>query len=86
MYEKAENKRNVAYNSTYIDQIKEIERLNWMESSRKAHFIRKNRNNVHAKACLKSELAISQALYEEVIGYLKDIIDTKLQNDRRNSS
>lgn len=41
--------------NVYIEQIKELEKPDWMEPSEKAHFIRESRNSVHAKVCLKKE-------------------------------
>lgn len=64
--------------NVYIDQIKEIERPDWMEPSEKAHFIRESRNSVHAKVCLKREIGINAETCSKVITYLKDIIDTRL--------
>lgn len=64
--------------NVYIDQIKELERPDWMEPSEKAHFIRESRNSVHAKVCLKREIGINEDTCRKVITYLKDIIDTRL--------
>lgn len=64
--------------NVYIDQIKELERPDWMEPSEKAHFIRESRNSVHAKVCLKREIGINAETCSKVITYLKDIIDTRL--------
>ena len=64
--------------SFYIEQIKEIKRPDWMEPSQKAHFIRKRRNSVHAKVCIKEEVDINDDTCKKVISYLKDIIDTRL--------
>lgn len=62
----------------YIEQIKEIERPDWMESGEKAHYIRESRNCVHAKVCLKKEIGVDAETCGKVITYLKDIIDTRL--------
>ena len=62
----------------YIDQIKEIEKPDWMESSEKAHYIRNKRNLVHFKVCLKSEIEINEDICKKVIGYLRDIVNTRL--------
>ena len=62
----------------YIEQIKEIEKPEWMESSEKAHFIRNQRNSVHLKVCLKKEIMIDKDICQKVITYLKEIIDTRL--------
>lgn len=69
--------------NVYIEQIKEIEKPDWMESSIKAKFIQKNRNSVHAKVCLKKELDIDAETCKKVITYLKDIIDTRLEKRRK---
>lgn len=65
--------------NVYIDQIKELERPDWMEPSEKAHFIRESRNTVHAKVCLRKEIGINEETCKKVILYLKDIIDTRLE-------
>lgn len=65
--------------NVYIEQIKELERPDWMEPSEKAHFIRESRNSVHAKVCLKKEIGINAETCSKVITYLKDIIDTRLE-------
>lgn len=65
--------------NVYIEQIKELERPDWMEPSEKAHFIRESRNSVHAKVCLKKEIGINAETCGKVITYLKDIIDTRLE-------
>lgn len=61
----------------YINQIEKIKRPHWMKESAKAHEIRKQRNLVHAKLCLKEDVVINKRLCVEVIKYLKDIIDTR---------
>lgn len=63
----------------YIDAIEEIERPDWMEESKKAHFIRENRNSVHAKVCLKKDLKLTRETCDKIITYLKDIIQTRFQ-------
>ena len=68
--------------NVYIEQIKELERPDWMEPSEKAHFIRESRNSVHAKVCLKKEIGINAETCGKVITYLKDIIDTRLEKRR----
>ncbi len=60
----------------YINEIKYIERPNWMIQADKAHEIRKKRNLVHAKLCLKSD-DINEKVCQEVIVYLKDILKTR---------
>ncbi len=60
----------------YINEIKYIERPHWMEEASKAHEIRKKRNLVHAKLCIKSD-EINENVCKEVIGYLKDVLKTR---------
>ncbi len=43
----------------YIEHIEEITHPEWMEASEKAHFIRENRNTVHAQIHLKKEYSIN---------------------------
>ena len=69
--------------SVYIDQIEEINHPDWMDSSEKAHFIRKNRNSVHAKVCLRQELDIDKDTCKQVIMYLKEIVDSRLDKRRQ---
>lgn len=63
----------------YIDRIAEIEKPKWMEEKEKAHEIRKSRNLVHAKLCLKEDIDISQDTCKLLIDYLQEIIDSRLQ-------
>ena len=58
----------------YINAIKEINRPRWMVEANYAHTIRKKRNLVHAKLCLKEDVAINDETCKEVIDYLKQII------------
>ena len=60
----------------YINEIKYIERPNWMEEANKAHQIRQKRNLVHAKLCLKSD-DINEEVCKQVIEYLKDVLKTR---------
>jgi hypothetical protein len=69
--------------SVYIDQIKEIERPDWMDSSEKAHFIRKSRNSVHAKVCLKEEIDINEETCSKVISYLTEIINSRMEKRKK---
>lgn len=59
-----------------INEIEEIERPHWMAEAGKAHVIRKKRNLVHAKLCLR-EGAIDKEICREVISYLGDILKTR---------
>lgn len=61
----------------YINSIKFIYRPKWMEEADKAHEIRKKRNLVHAKLCMKSDMDINEETCKQVIGYLKDILKTR---------
>lgn len=60
----------------YINEIKYIERPRWMSEATKAHEIRKKRNLVHAKLCLKSE-EINEEVCSQVVQYLKDVLKTR---------
>lgn len=60
----------------YINAIKEIKKPKWMKEARKSHDIRKKRNLIHAKLCLKSD-EINEKVCEQVIDYLKDIFKTR---------
>ena len=60
----------------YINEIKYIERPNWMLEAEKAHEIRKKRNLVHAKLCLKTD-EINEIVCNQVIEYLKDVLKTR---------
>ena len=61
----------------YIRIIKCLKHPEWMEESRKAHEIRKNRNCVHAKLCLKEGIQITEELCKKVIQYLNDVIESR---------
>lgn len=60
-----------------IDMIKEIKAPAWMEAADRAHIIRKKRNLVHAKLCLKESEKIDAKLCKRVIRYLSQIINTR---------
>ncbi|WP_270606677.1 hypothetical protein [Faecalimonas umbilicata] len=47
-----------------------------MEEADKAHEIRKKKNLVHAKLCLKSH-DVNENVCRQVIEYLKDVLKTK---------
>ena len=76
------NRRKRADLIDYIDAIEEIKRPGWMEEAEKAHKIRKDRNMVHAKLCLNSNRGIDEATCREVIGYLREIIETRAMRNR----
>lgn len=61
----------------YINEIKSIERPHWMKEADKAHTIRKQRNLVHAKLCLNSDIEINEKTCKMVVGFLGDIIKTR---------
>lgn len=63
--------------STYIDKIDDIEKPYWMQKNN-AHEIRRKRNLVHAKLCLKDEVGVNEETCKEVIKYLKEIVETRL--------
>ena len=60
----------------YINEIEYIERPHWMEEASKAHEIRKKRNLVHAKLCIKSD-EINEEVCKQVIDYLRDVLKTR---------
>ena len=62
--------------SDYIDEIKILEKPPWCEAD-KAHTIRKKRNLVHAKLCLKEETKIDEALCNQVKQYLIDVLQSR---------
>ena len=66
----------------YINQIEDIHHPDWMESGEKAHFIRKSRNIVHAKVCLKEECEINGETCDKVISYLNEIVTTRLEKEK----
>lgn len=61
----------------YINEIKEIEKPNWMDEAQKAHEIRKKRNLVHAKLCLNQAVMVNEDTCRMVIEYLKDVLKTR---------
>lgn len=61
----------------YIDEIRDIKRPEWMEEAEEAHKIRDKRNLVHAKLCLKKSAEINEETCNEVITYLKKIIESR---------
>ncbi len=73
--------------SQMIDRIADINRPDWMYEQKKAHEVRKKRNLVHAKLCLKNEEGINKETCEKVLSYLKVILNTRLVkiNQRRRS-
>ena len=76
------NRRKRADLIDYIDAIEAIKRPEWMEEAEKAHKIRKDRNMVHAKLCLNSNRGIDEETCREVIGYLREIIETRAMRNR----
>ena len=61
----------------YIDEIRDIKRPEWMEEAEEAHKIRDKRNLVHAKLCLRKSAEINDDTCKKVIGYLKNIIESR---------
>ena len=65
---------------TLINIINEIKFLNqptWDMAADDAHKIRRKRNLVHAKLCLKEEEDINEELCKKVIDYLKHVLKTR---------
>ena len=60
----------------YINEIKYLQRPHWMKEAEKAHAIRKKRNLVHARLCMKSD-DINEAVCREVTSYLSDVLATR---------
>lgn len=61
----------------YINAIADIKKPDWMEEASKAHIIRKQRNKVHAKLCMKTGQDINDETCKMVIDYLIEIISTR---------
>ena len=80
--ERRDNDGNITYYekeavlADYIDEIKELARPRWMKSE-EAHVIRKKRNLVHAKLCMRDTNEINEETCREVIQYLKEVIETR---------
>lgn len=62
--------------SKIIIKLKNIVKPYWYESS-KAHEIRKTRNMVHPKECIKNNKKVTYEECEIIINYLKDILESK---------
>ena len=62
--------------SKIIYKLKELVRPYWYESS-KAHEIRKTRNMVHPKECIKNNTKVSVDECRKIINDLNDIIESK---------
>lgn len=62
--------------SKIISKLKELIRPYWYESS-KAHEIRKTRNMVHPKECIKNNTRVSVEECRRIINDLNDIIESK---------
>ncbi len=75
-FDRRENKYKRADLAHYIDEIKYIKRPEWMEEANKAHEIRKKRNLVHAKLCMKEDV-IDEESCKQVIEYLRDVLRTR---------
>lgn len=70
--------------SDYIDAIAEIQAPEWLEEKNKAHKIRKGRNVVHPKCFIKSDREIDEKTCKEVISYLEDIINKRIEAKLKN--
>ena len=83
-FENTENVLNVAKNddgrdmelNKIINRLKEIIKPYWYEAT-KANEIRKTRNMVHPKECLRNNKKVTHEECEKIIEDLKDIIDSK---------
>jgi len=83
-YEDTEDVFNVAIGedgrdlelSKIIFKLKNIIKPRWYESN-KAHEIRKTRNMVHPKECIKNNKKVTEAECEKIINNLKDILESK---------
>ena len=64
----------------YIDEIKQLKRPDWMQQAEGAHKIRKKRNLVHAKLCLRESAAIDEEMCKKVIEYLQEVIESRNNN------
>lgn len=60
----------------YIKKLKDKYGVNWPES-KKAYAIKKKRNLIHIKLCLRREETITKELCEEYMEYLDDIIQSR---------
>lgn len=63
---------------TYIDSIPELQVPEWMAEN--AHTIRKQRNLVHAKLCLRDDVGIDEETCKTVITYLKQVIESRVSH------
>ncbi len=70
--------------SDYIDAIAEIQAPEWLEEKDMAHKIRKGRNVVHPKCFIKSDKEIDEKTCKEVISYLEDIINKRIEAKLKN--
>ena len=62
----------------YINEIKKIKKPEWMQEAKDAHEIREMRNLVHPKCCLNEETEINDDMCRKTIGYLRNIIKSRL--------
>lgn len=67
----------------YINQMEKIGLANWEQLRNKAHFIRKKRNLVHAKICLERKKEVNKDISNQVITYLKEIVESRLEKRRK---
>lgn len=68
--------------SDYIDEIKDLKKPKWIRESQEADEIRKKRNLVHAKLCLKENVQINESLCRSVRDYLLDVIASRLAHNK----
>ena len=68
--------------SDYIDEIKDLKKPKWIRESQEADEIRKKRNLVHAKLCLKENVQINDSLCRSVRDYLLDVIASRIAHNK----
>lgn len=66
----------------YINAIQEIKKPKWIKEAKAAHEIRKQRNNVHAKLCMKSDRVLDKKTCREVIKYLEYVINSRISSKK----
>ena len=76
VYDRRNNRRKRADLIDYINEIKFIERPNWIKEADMAHEIRKKRNLIHAKLCIDSD-DVSEETARMVVGYLDSVLKTR---------
>lgn len=75
--EKKDGTKGTAELGDYIYVIYKQYKPNWNRASKKAHMIRRKRNDVHIKLCLNKEEEITEELCLEIIENLKEIVKSR---------